>query len=59
MQVLSCPGAVAQPAEQKKRIPLRMIRGNKSVREGSSLGLLEDFSVPPAFSFKEIIELDS
>lgn len=58
VQVLSCPGAVAQPAEHKKRIPLRMIRGNKSVGEGSSLGLFEDFSIPPAFSFKEIIELD-
>lgn len=58
MQVLSCPGAVSQPAEQKKRIPLRMIRGKKSVGEGSSLGLLEDFSIPPSFLFKEIIELD-
>lgn len=58
VQVLSCPGAVAQPADQKKRIPLRMIRGNKSVGEGSTLGLFEDFSIPPAFSFKEIIELD-
>lgn len=44
VQVLSCPGAVAQPAEQKRRIPLRMIRENKSVEEGSSLGLLEGFS---------------
>lgn len=33
VQVLSCPGAVAQPAEQKKRIPLRMIRENKSGRK--------------------------
>lgn len=49
VQVLSCPAAVAQPAEQKRRIPFRMIRGNKSVGEGSSLGLLEGFSIPPAF----------
>lgn len=46
VQVLSCPGAVAQPAEQKKRIPLRKIRENESVEEGSSLGLLEGFSIP-------------
>jgi len=58
VQVLPCPGAVAQPAEQKKRIPLRTIRGNKSAGEGSSLGHFEDFSIPPALSFKEIIELD-
>lgn len=28
------------------KIPLRMIRGYKSVAEQSSLGLLEDFSIP-------------
>lgn len=55
VQVLSCPGAVAQPAEQKKRIPLRMIRENKSVEEGSGLGLLKGFSIP---SNSQIIELD-
>lgn len=55
VQVLSCPGAVAQPAEQKKRIPLRMMREKKSVEEGSSLGLLEGISIP---SNSEIIELD-
>lgn len=49
---------MAQPAEWRKRTPLRMIRGNKSAGEGSSLGLLEDFSIPPDFSFKEIAELD-
>lgn len=55
MQVLSCPGAVAQLDEQKNRIPLRMIREDKSVEEGSTLGLLEGFSIP---SNSDIIELD-
>lgn len=35
-----------------------MMRRNKSVGEGSSLWLLEDFSILPAFSFKQVKEQD-
>lgn len=38
VQVLSCPGAVAQPAEQKNRIPLRMIRENNKEGRRKQLG---------------------
>lgn len=43
VEVLSCPGAVAQPVEQQKRIPLRMIREKNPLKKEVAWGSLKPF----------------
>lgn len=54
VQVLSCPGAVAQPAEQRE-FHLGWLEKINQLKKEVAWGLLEAFSIP---SNSEIIELD-